>query len=632
MDTLVQTAETLRRFATGRITHSGEGPMRGNIFGKGMLLLAFWAGAACAVEVKLGDEIEAKIGATVTLGTGIRTEEPLPQNFGPLAGNRVGRPGGLTSANSGGPNLNFEKGSAYATVLKGFVDFDLHGRNLGAFTRLKAWHDFELESGDRLYGNFPNRFAQGVPLSDEGFAREAKFSNAMFTDAYVYGKYDLGGERRLDARLGRQVVNWGVAQSIGGGINVVNPTDFAAAQRPGALPQEYRIPVGMVYADFAAGKRWGLDGFVAFESRPHVLNGCGTYLNVATYAPTGCLQANVLPNVNEPNALASGLYVHRASDVEAQDGGEFGVSLRYTATELGTVLRGYAMNLHSRMFMLRGINAGAGVSTDPTPAGVADRLTNPNGVKYALIYPEDIPVLGLSFDTRRGRATRIFGELSYRHRQPISLNLADVVDAFVVRNPNSLLNQPASGKNALALPPGATFDAFDRFDVTTLILGAGQGLPGILGAQHLIVAGEVGWSHISNLPDPGVLRYGRSDAYGVAQVPGFGCADNYPGKTCAIDGFVTSNAWGYRARISASYPGALAGAALTPSLGVAHDVDGYSHDGTFLEGRTVWRTGLRAEWAKKYFAEIHYTHIRDATRYSMLVDRDHVVLFAGAAF
>ena len=189
--------------------------MGGNV-GKAaaLLALACGAGPGLAVELTLGEELEAKIEGSVTLGTGIRTEEPLPQNFGPLAGNRVGRPGGLTSANSGGPNLNFEKGSAYSTVLKGFVDFDLHGRSLGAFTRLKAWHDFELESGDRPYGNFPNAFAQGVPLSDEGFAREAKFSNAMFTDAYVYGRYDLGDERRLEARFGRQVVSWGAAQLV----------------------------------------------------------------------------------------------------------------------------------------------------------------------------------------------------------------------------------------------------------------------------------------------------------------------------------------------------------------------------------------------------------------------------------
>jgi len=83
-------------------------------------------------------DIAPTITGTVTLGTGIRTEEPSPQNYGRLAGNRVGRAGGLTSVNSGGPDLNFPKGKPYSTPLKGFVDFDLQRRNFGAFARLKG--------------------------------------------------------------------------------------------------------------------------------------------------------------------------------------------------------------------------------------------------------------------------------------------------------------------------------------------------------------------------------------------------------------------------------------------------------------------------------------------------------------
>lgn len=581
-----------------------------------------------AAEFEIGDGLKASVKATVTLGTGIRTEESSTANFGPLAGNRVGRAGGLTSANSGGPNLNFEEGRAYSTVLKGFADFEIRGKSLGAFARLKAWHDFELQDGDRPYGNFPNAFAQRVPLSDAGLAREAKFSEAQFTEAYVSGKLDLGAENRLDARLGRQVVSWGVAQFTGGGINVINPNDLAAAQRPGAQPQETKIPVGMLYADFASGKRWGLDGFVQYESRHDVLNGCGTYLNVATYAPAGCLQANVLPTVNEATALANGTYVHRGADVEARDSGEFGVSLRYTLLESRTELRAYAINYHSRGFTVRGTNANiaGGFGT------LITRLTNPNGVKYALMYPEDIRLFGASFDARRGQATRLFGEIAHRANQPLNLNFSDLADAFVARNPNSLLNRPASGKNALALPPGATFDAFDRFEVTTATLGANQGLPGALGARRIVLAGELGWSHVSDLPNTSVLRYGRSDAYGIATIPGVPCTDSYPGKTCAHDGFITRNAWGYRARVAMTYNDAFFGASLTPSLVFAHDVDGYSYDGTFLEDRKILRPGLRADWKGKYFAEVLYTRFSDSPRYSMLVDRDNVVLFAGANF
>lgn len=594
------------------------------------LAMAASAASALAVEWRLGEDTQLKVSGTVTFGTGIRTENPRPENYGSLSGSRVGRSDGLTAANSGGPDLNFEQGKPYSTVLKAFADFHIGRRSFGAFARLKGWYDYELQKGDRAYGNYPNAFAQNEPLSDNRFAPEAKFSNALFTAAYLYGGMDLGRENRLDARLGRQFVNWGTAQSITGGINVINPRDLAAAVRPGALPQETRTPVGMVYANFAAGKQWGMDAFVPYESRHDVIAGCGTYFNVATYAPTGCEMATVAIPATEPVLLATGRYVHRAPDVEAKDGGEFGLSLRYALAQLGTEVRGYAMNYHSRAFMLGGTNANIAGGF----GNLLSRLTDPNGVKYALVYPEDIHLFGLSFDTRRGQATRVFGEIAYRPNQPISLNLADVADAFVARNPNSILNRPASGKNALALPPGANFDAYDRFRVTTASFGLGQGFPGVLGSQRVIAGVELGWSHVSELPDPGTIRYGRSDAYGVAAVPGspVPCADAYPGKTCAHDGFVTRNAWGYRARIASTYNDAFLGAALTPSLFVAHDVKGYSHDGTFLEDRMLYGPGLRAEWGKTYFAEAVWTRYSNKPRYSMLIDRDNVQLMAGAHF
>lgn len=594
--------------------------------------IADGASSVQAADFKLGEEIQASVKGSLTLGTGIRTEHPSLENFGPLAGNRVGRPGGLAAGNSGSSNLNFERGEPFSTVLKGFADFDIHRAGLGAFARLKAWYDYELEKGDRPYGNFPNGFAQGVPLSDNGFAREAQFSGAHFTHAYLYGQFERGANK-LGGRLGRQVVNWGTAQFTTGGINVINPTDFAALTRPGHVPEEWRIPVGMLYGNFAAGKQWGLDGFVQYEFRHDVLNGCGTFYSVATYAPDGCLQANVLP-IQEATAFATGLYAHRGPDVKASDSGQFGLSLRYAAAGLATEFRGYAMNYHSRSATLRGTNpnvgGGFGVLTPPT----FSRLTDPNGVKYSLLFPEDIRLYGLSFDSRPGVATRVFGEIAYRPNQPVSLNFADLADAFVARNPFSLLNRPASGKNALALPPGATFDAYDRFKVTTASAGLNQGLPGALGAQRIIVAGEAGWSHVHGLPSTDVLRYGRSDAYGVAAVPGspLGCTDTFPGRTCAHDGFVTRNAWGYRARVAMTYNDAFLGAAITPSLLFVHDVDGYSYDGTFVEDRKVVVPGIRADWAGKFFLEVSYTRYSDAPRYSMIVDRDNVQLVSGVMF
>src|SRR6266404_8495045 len=147
--------------------------LRRSILGARIAVVLTMAGSATpapSADFKLSDAIEMTISATITAGTGIRTENPSSANYGSLAGSRVGRSGGLTSVNSGGPDLNFERGRSYSTVLKGFADFDIHGKTMGAFARVKAWHDYELANGDRPYGNFPNGFAQGVPLSDNGFA------------------------------------------------------------------------------------------------------------------------------------------------------------------------------------------------------------------------------------------------------------------------------------------------------------------------------------------------------------------------------------------------------------------------------------------------------------------------------
>jgi hypothetical protein len=69
----------------------------------------------------------------------------------------------------------------------------------------------------------------------------------------------------------------------------------------------------------------------------------------------------------------------------------------------------------------------------------------------------------------------------------------------------------------------------------------------------------------------------------------------------------------------------------TPMLYLAHDVSGYSYDGTFLEGRKVVRPGVRAQWRDGYFAEMHYYRTWGGA-YNTQIDRDTLTLFAGLRF
>jgi hypothetical protein len=73
------------------------------------------------------------------------------------------------------------------------------------------------------------------------------------------------------------------------------------------------------------------------------------------------------------------------------------------------------------------------------------------------------------------------------------------------------------------------------------------------------------------------------------------------------------------------------GAALTPSLTLAKDVSGYSYDGTFSEGRLMTRIGLRADWGKRYFAEMTYTGLSGGN-YNLAADRSNLSFAAGLNF
>jgi hypothetical protein len=189
------------------------------------------------------------------------------------------------------------------------------------------------------------------------------------------------------------------------------------------------------------------------------------------------------------------------------------------------------------------------------------------------------------------------------------------------------------------------YDAFDRLRVTTAMIGGNQVLPKVLGAERVVVVAELGVSHVDNLPDANVLRYGRAFAYGSAPntqlngtlsacseaVAANGIPAGVAGKTCTTDGFVSTDAVGLRLNMTARYPNALWGATLSPALFIAKDISGYSYDGTFLQGRTTVRPSLRAEWAQGYYLDMAYTRLAGGD-FNILADRSNLSLVAGMRF
>jgi hypothetical protein len=650
---------------------------------------------ALAADIPLGDGVHAQIDTTLSLGTAYRTEAANPSDYAYLPSTTVpgAAPGQLTGQ-TGGSDLNFRRGHPVSTLAQGMFDLTVKGQTFGLFARAAAWHDFTLGEASAAYGNYPNGYTSGAPLSDRGLQQGARFNGAMLRDVYVSGNFELGDQRRIELRLGRQVLdwngnqsilsgNWGGARMISGGINAaINPNDYAAQLRPGALAEESRVPVGMLSLHLVSGKQWGADAFLPYESREAVLPACGTFFDASSVVPPGCNLGSAIPfpfagtpvstvaALTERSLSGSGLYVHRYADQVPSGRGQFGLAGHYVFEPVHTEVSAYLMNTPTSLpyFQIKvdDVN-GAPVSVHlPGAAGVvfsALQRLNPwvsqlppalaaaytpppagtgNGLEYGALYPKSVRLYGLSFNTEFSPTARLFGEIAYRPNQPLSNNLNDVLNAFVLRAPNSLLNER---RNVLSIPAGGTYDTYDRYGVTSASLGFNKVFLRLLGASQLRLSGEIGLSHVDGLPDPSLMRYGRAFAYGTAPYldtttgalsacaqPANGAGLNYaPGKTCTTDGFITPTAWGWRLAVGAVYPGALFGATLAPSLTLADDVHGYSFDGSFSQGRMAVRPALHASWARGYYADIAYTHLSGG-RYNPMADRSNLMLAVGVKF
>ncbi len=614
------------------------------------------APSAYATDFDLGQGLQATVNGAASLGTMVRTDAPNPDNYGLVPSTAVpgAAPGKLVGP-TGGSDLNYARNQPVSTVVKVLADVDVHTKDhkFGAFVRTVGWYDFTLGQADGAYGNYPNRYQTNAPLSDNGFAKEAKFSNVLFRDAFVYGQFDLPQNMVLDTRLGRQVLNWGTSQFLTGGINsAINATDFAALARPGATAADGKLPLGMFSGSLKINDSWKADGFIPYESRATVLPGCGTFYDVTSFVPQGCNLAaaftapiaaypplSTVASLTEASLINSGLYVHRTADKLASGAGQFGAAMQYSAAKLQTDFRAYIINTASSLPTYRvTVENNNGGYYPAGLLGALSRLKSPTGLGYSLTYPENTRLYGLSFDTKADTTTRYFGEVAFRPNQALSMNASDLLSAFLLRAPNSLLQ---NNKNILGVAPGGTFDGFDRYGVTTASLGVNKIFPAAMGADRWVVAAEAGISHVNGLPDPSVMRYGRPLPYGAAaytingtptacseSAPGF---NGVPGKTCTTSGYISSNAWGVRTRIAATYGNVVAGVTLTPSVYIAKDIKGFSYDGTYSQGRYTVRPAVRADWSKKFFTEVAYTRMGGGD-YNLLSDRSNITLVAGMAF
>ena len=613
-----------------------------------VVALALGASSAQAADFNFGEDndILLQINSQLDIGASWRLGDVDPRFVYDLNGGT-----GFSGTTDDG-NQNYAKHDSFSQIIKGVHDIQLSKDNFGAFVRFKYWYDHALENGDVLHGNSNNGYVPNTPLSDDGFTNNAKFSGVQLLDAYIYGSFDIG-DSPVDVRLGRQVVSWGESTFIQGGINAINPFDVSALRRPGATLKEGLMPVGLAYANIGLSESLSVEAFYQYEWDKTQVDGCGTAFSTADFVADGCNWVTVM--ADDRTALGAGIAAKREADIEPDDSGQYGLAVRYFSEALNDTEFGfYYMNYHSRLPMinairsdLHGINLPHPIAGDmPLSAAIGvfapwgmtvpgSPMFNPalvgalalSGVEmsrenlddlnpgYALEFPEDLKLYGLSFATNVG-GIALSGEVSYRPDTPVQINGNHVLASALAEAPLPFTSRLVDAGS------GATVRGWDTFDLTQVQLTGIQFFEQVLGASRLSLIGEVGATFTDGVEDMGKQGYfyGRNPVFGLD-------------PTGESGGFVTDSAWGYRLLATLDYADVYAGIALKPTFTWFHDVSGYGAEpgAQFQEGRKTLGLSLEASYLQKYTATLGFKSFSGGD-YNTLKDKDFISLSFGISY
>jgi hypothetical protein len=598
---------------------------------------------AQAIEFNLG-EIEGRFDSQISVGASWRMDDPSQE--------LISSPNGGTSSGSGSyddGNQNFDKGDTYSQIFKGVHDLELNYQNIGVFTRAKYWLDSELKNGARPHGHASNLYVPGDPLNDDNFNDFSKFSGFEILDAYVYGGFDIG-DKPLDLRVGRQVVNWGESTFVQGGLNSINPVDVNAFRRAGAEVKEGLLPVNMAFASLGLTDNLSVETFYQIKWEPTAIDGCGTYFSNIDFVAEGCNGIRVpLPLTDQqyftPSISGAAIgfdpVIYRNEDGirEADDDGQFGFSARYFAESLNNTEFGfYFAKYHSRLPVTSAVNSSTDAGTFAATANAAAAAVLGGGgtaaqaqaaaelagistlvdTTYFTSYPEDIEMIGLSFNTNVGDLAWS-GEVSYKRDVPIQVNGPLLVAAILQQHAGGSGNTAADQLISEAGLDGTIY-GYSELDVTQVQSSVIKFYDQVLGASRLALIGEVAWTHVHGLDeDANALKYGRNGAYGYAA-----------GDT---DGFVTQDSYGYVLRANLNYPNAIAGINLTPQISFKHGLEGYGPQpgAAFNEDEKTLGLSLTADYLNMYSVQVSYTDYFGGN-YNSTEDRDFLSLSASVSF
>ena len=564
------------------------------------------ASAAQATQFTFDNGVSGSFDSTLSYGLSWRAQSPDRSLIGITNG------GTSSSVNEDDGDRNYKKGKLFANVLKGTHDLEAKYDGWSLFLRGTYFVDFANRNKDFLGPTAKDRVGQ----------------NARILDAFITKSFEVA-DRNVRVRAGNQVISWGESTFIPNSINSINPVDLVKLRTPGSEIKEAFLPTSSVLVSMELTKNASLEGFVLFNHDKTKLDPKGYYWSNNDFASDDADKVFVgfgrrkdlsQPATNpSPNPItfpafgvfdpAAAVWAPRSADRNPSDSGQYGVTMRYLAPQLNNTEFGiYYLNYHSRIPFLSGIK---GSSTSVlTGSPFSPILPTTVLANYFVQYPENIRLIGFSFNTQGPWGTALQGEVSYRPNQPLSLSAPELVLA-TLGAPNLVTGfrtipgtvsaaNPFGASPAALVPNGTYLQGWSRVKMTQFQMTGTKSIANILGADQAVMVGEVGFTKY------GGLQAGQKYNGPAVFLPATneGAVASQAGAK-QVTGFVTENSWGYRLVGRLEYSNLVFGANVAPRIAFNHDVKGVSQ--TFNEGVKSLSVGTNFDWQRRWTVDVSYT-------------------------
>jgi hypothetical protein len=587
----------------------------------GVLALCLLPSTAVSWDFRVAD-MEGLFNATLAYGLLTRTQGRDNDLIG------IANGGKLPSVNADDGDLNQEPGLA-SHMVRTTGEVTLSWRNFGAYARGYAFYDFEQELHD------------GARTQLSGKALDIVGKDIDLLDHYLSARFHIGSVP-VQLRLGDQVITWGESSFLRFGVDTINPVDLVALIQPASAARDLPIPQGMLWGVASVTENVALEGLYQYEWEPVRLPPVGWFFSSGdllgaeglNYAMAGVGRFSDLgTNLDAAFGLPPGtlgfdpdfMKIFPRGRNEPADGGQYGLAVRAFIPQLNAAELGmYFLNYHSRFALINGFTADQAAIDATSQAAVAARTAKlmpiyeaeglspevaaqralatagtltigkfANATRYFATYPENIKMLGFSFNTALLRTgTLLSGEISHHLGFPVQRPVEEVLAAAL----SPLQFTPVFQQTALgAFGANTVVRGFTRQDKTQLEMGLTQLFGPRLRASQTVLGFDIGWVHIHNLP---------------------------------ISHPMDEDSWGYRLVGQLTYDSVLGGVTLQPRVVWAHDVDGLTPGpgGAFIAGRQTFSVGLGGEYVNRWTADLSYSTFFGGGRFNGVKDRDFLAV------